>query len=60
MALSDEVIIVISCSVNIIRRFGQIPKPDSVMIRIDAGIISPTSGIAIRLVNRKFVGRLPK
>ena len=60
MTFSAEVINVTSCSVIVISRFGQIPKPCNAMAIIEMGIISPTSGMAIRLVSRKFVGKLLK
>ena len=39
---------------------GQMPNPSRVIVSRPAGIMSPTSGRASRLVRMKYCGKLPK
>ena len=60
MTFRVEVSKVTSPSVVAVSISGQIPHLCSAMVRILIGINSPTSGIAMRFVNKKFAGKLSK
>ena len=39
---------------------GQMPQADSPKVSSETGMISPVSGKAMRLVSRKWTGKVPK
>lgn len=51
---------VTSASVVLKSISGHIPEAESMMENTAAGMMNPTSGKAIRLVSRKWIGKVPK